>query len=85
VDAVWKDGTLVRAAVRSTLGNKCRVRSAEPLSVLLDGKPVPAAHPTELLPYGLKKGMVRPTTITEFETKPGKEYVLTSDRRPGRP
>ena len=81
VDAVWRDGRLVSAAVRSRLGAKCRLRSVEPLSVLLDGRPVPAGHPTELLPYGLKKGMVRPTTITEFETKPGKEYVLSPSSR----
>jgi alpha-L-fucosidase 2 len=77
VDAVWRDGKLVRAAVRSRLGAKCRLRSVGPLIVLLDGRPVPAGHPTELLPYGLKKGTVRPTTITEFETKPGREYVLS--------
>jgi alpha-L-fucosidase 2 len=84
VDAVWRDGAVVRAAVRSRLGGKCRVRSPQPLSVAQAGRTVPAGHPTELVPYGLKKGMVKPTVITEFDTVAGREYVLDAPASGGR-
>ena len=40
------------------------------------GQAVETSHPTMFRPFGLIKGMVRPTEMTVFETAPGKEYVL---------
>jgi alpha-L-fucosidase 2 len=77
VDIAWRDGKLAAGVIRSKLGLPCRIRAQGVLKVMADGQPVPTVNPTELAAYGLRKGMVRPTRITEFETKPGKDYLLS--------
>ena len=42
VDIAWSDGVVVRAAIRSKLGQECRVRTSRPVSVHVDGAPVNA-------------------------------------------
>jgi alpha-L-fucosidase 2 len=77
VDVTWNASKVTRGAVRSALGGRCRVRAHAPLRVSLEGRSVKAEYPTELAAYGLKKGMIRPTVLSEFETAAGKEYVLS--------
>ena len=62
LDIRWKDGRLMRAAVRSLSGRPCRIRYASPVTVTCQGKPVKttAAAP----------GMV------SFPTERGKQYEI---------
>lgn len=62
VDLSWKNGVLTRAAVRSSLGRPCRVRSSIPLKVSRDGAPVETTSPE--------------ATVVEFATQAGSAYVL---------
>jgi alpha-L-fucosidase 2 len=62
VDIAWKDGRLTEAVIRSKLGNKCNIRSAVPLAVTSDGKPVKTSSVNE--------------NVTQFETKAGGTYLL---------
>ena len=63
IDAAWAGGGLTNATVRSTLGHRCRVRSAAPMTVTWDGHPVEAAWSDGVL---------------EFDTVAGGEYQMTS-------
>ena len=62
VDIVWAAGSLVSAAVRSLLGNPCRMRAATPLSVQADGADIKPGHPEP--------------GVTAFPTQAGKAYAL---------
>jgi alpha-L-fucosidase 2 len=63
-DLAWASGTLARASITSTLGNRCRVRAAGPLTVASAGKPVPVTRPEP--------------NVVEFETTAGGVYVLSA-------
>jgi len=76
VDIEWHKGAIVQATVRSAQGGRCSIRAPRLLRVSEAGRAVETAHPTMFRPFGLIKGMVRPTEMTVFETAPGKEYVL---------
>ncbi len=79
VDMEWEKGRLIQAMIRSKLGRPCRVRAATILQVEEGGLPIPAAYPIEVVPYGMVKGTVKPTFLTEFETQLGGVYILQSD------
>lgn len=76
VDMEWANGRLIQATIRSKLGRPCRVRAKTMLLVEADGFPVQTAYPIEVVPYGMKKGTVKPTRLTEFETEAGGVYTL---------
>jgi len=65
VDIRWKDGKLTESAVRSRLGNKCRIRSASPFKVISGGKTVVSTRIED--------------DVVEFETKPNRQYVILAD------
>jgi alpha-L-fucosidase 2 len=65
VDLAWRNGGLSSARIQSRQGNLCRVRSARPVKVQLDGKGAP-----------LKVTQLAPNLI-EFPTRIGATYVLT--------
>ncbi|MEA3225307.1 MAG: glycoside hydrolase family 95 protein [Planctomycetota bacterium] len=65
VDIHWKDGELTESAIRSKLGNKCRIRSATPVTVTSGDKPVETTR-TE-------------PDVIEFGTKPNREYVILAN------
>lgn len=62
VEMAWEDGNLSGALIRSRLGQKCRIRSAVPVIVKHDGQEVKMELSKDL--------------IIEFDTKPGKTYML---------
>jgi alpha-L-fucosidase 2 len=62
----WQSGAVVRAAIASALGNRCRVRAAVPLTVTTQGRPVPVIRPEP--------------NVIEFVTTPGASYLLTPHR-----
>jgi len=64
VDITWKDGKLENARIRSKLGNTCCVRTSLPVVVKSNGLEVSAEK--------------RDKSVISFETKAGKEYVLTT-------
>jgi alpha-L-fucosidase 2 len=68
VGLVWKDGRLEKAALRSELGRRCRVRRSDDLEVSLGGRPV--AH-------------VWTNGVVSFDTSPGSTYELTPRLRRG--
>ena len=67
VDIDWQDGKLNECAIRSKLGNKCTVRSSEPVWVTDEGKPVETTDLEE--------------NVIQFETKAGRTYLILTDRR----
>ena len=66
VSLSWKGGTIERATITSTLGRKCRVRSAVPLPVMSVGGAVVVSRPE--------------AGVIEFETTPRGVYTLLSSR-----
>jgi alpha-L-fucosidase 2 len=68
VDLAWKDGQLSSATLRSALGGVCRVRSASPCTVEVNGNPI-AARRCE-------------TSAIEFPTESGHSYTLTASPLP---
>ena len=65
VDIAWSGGKLTRAAVRSDLGLRCRIRAAAAgLTVTCDGRAVPADRPD--------------ADRLTFNTESGCEYILGS-------
>ncbi len=78
VDMKWKDGRLVSATLHSKLGRFCRVRAEEALEVTMQNRAVPTEHPIEMVPYGMKKGSVKATVLTEFETEAGGMYEISN-------
>jgi len=62
VDMTWREGRLVSAAIRSTLGKMCKVRVGAEMGVICKGVPVE----TDASEPG----------VVEFATKRGREYIL---------
>lgn len=62
----WKNGRLETATILSRIGNTCRIRSAQALKVISQGKPVPLSRPAH--------------DVVEFKTTPGATYTLTAER-----
>jgi len=60
VDMEWEKGSLIKATIRSKLGQKCRIRSQIPLQVLSEGRPAKTTHPEK--------------NVIEFKTKVGGTY-----------
>jgi alpha-L-fucosidase 2 len=67
VDIDWQDERLNECVIRSKLGNKCTVRSSEPVWVTDEGKPVETTELEE--------------NVIQFETKAGRAYLILTDRR----
>jgi len=65
VDIHWRDGRLTECIIRSTLGNKCRIRSAAPVRVAYKGKPIEIVRAED--------------DVIEFDTRPNREYVIVAD------
>jgi alpha-L-fucosidase 2 len=63
VDIHWKNGHLTKTVIRSKLGNKCSVRSSEPVAVMFNGKPAKSTKPEE--------------NVVEFETTAGQIYIIS--------
>ena len=66
VDLAWKNGQLAQAAIRSTNGGTCRLRSLVPLK----GKGLKAIKESNLNP------MLKKTWLYELRTKANTEYVI---------
>jgi alpha-L-fucosidase 2 len=66
IDLSWEDGKLTAATLRSTLGNPCRLRTAQPVEVRAEGKPIPATHPGP--------------RVVAFPTETGRAYACTPGR-----
>ncbi|MDD2598013.1 MAG: glycoside hydrolase family 95 protein [Kiritimatiellae bacterium] len=62
VDIEWENNKLTQAQLKSTIGNKCRVRSAHALSVKCGGKTIKTTAPTD--------------GVVEFETEKGQVYTV---------
>jgi alpha-L-fucosidase 2 len=62
VDVAWKAGALTEARLAPTITGPCRVRSAKPLEVWLDGRPVTVTRPEP--------------TVAAFPATAGKSYLL---------
>ncbi len=60
----WKSGTLTGATILSLAGAPCRLRTAKPVSVTIDGKPV-------------EKRISTDPRVVEFPTAAGKTYVVS--------
>jgi alpha-L-fucosidase 2 len=67
VDIDWQNGKLNECVIRSKLGNKCTVRSSEPVWVTDEGKPVETKELEE--------------NVIQFETRAGRAYLILTDRR----
>ncbi|HOD49122.1 MAG TPA: hypothetical protein PKJ78_03740, partial [Candidatus Hydrogenedentes bacterium] len=63
VDMDWRDGALVRAAVRTGKDGPCRVRYAKPLAVTAEGQPVEVSCPEP--------------GVAVFEARAGRAYEMT--------
>ena len=63
VDIEWKDSKLLSAVIHSKKGNKCRLRTKEPVKVLCNGKLVKANYFEDSL-------------VAEFTTESGKKYTI---------
>jgi alpha-L-fucosidase 2 len=62
VDIKWANGKFAGSVIRSRLGRICRIRSASPVLVTSEGKPVQTTMIEE--------------DVIEFETKRGRQYVI---------
>jgi alpha-L-fucosidase 2 len=64
VDLHWEQANLTGSVIRSKLGERCRVRAAQPLKVTCDGKPVKTTVPER--------------NVMEFETKAAGVYTAST-------
>ena len=64
LDIEWAGGRLATAVLTSRLGNRAVIRSATPIEVALDGKPMEVRHPEK--------------DVVEFATRPNTVYTLTA-------
>ncbi|WP_035172019.1 glycoside hydrolase family 95 protein [Caldanaerobius polysaccharolyticus] len=62
VDIYWEGGKLIKAFIRSLLGERCRIRSNSEIVVKLDGKVMEAHRPE--------------SCVVEFDTQAGKGYTV---------
>ena len=62
VDMTWADGKIVTLTIKSTLGKRCRIRSAAPLTTA-EGGLKPSVKSID-------------ANVMEFDTKAGKIYTL---------
>ncbi len=89
VDIVWTNGQLQRARIRSHLGGTCRLRT--PVPVKMEGAKtrepkgevnnplLKPQRPTRFIarnPQSVQPPSLSPTFVTEFDTEPGKVYVV---------
>ena len=65
IDIAWKDGKLATAAIRSLLGNKCKIRTGAPTKVTSAHKAIKTTRPEE--------------NVVEFETKANRTYIIATD------
>ena len=63
VGIAWAHGALSKASILSTIGGRCRIRSATGLSIALQGRP--------------PRSVESHAGIAEFETVPGESYAVT--------
>jgi alpha-L-fucosidase 2 len=63
IDIAWKNNALILAMIQSIIGSPIRIRSAIPLTVMLDGQPILTTHS-------------QPDLI-EFPTQPAQTFLLT--------
>jgi len=61
-EMTWKQGALVKAAIRSHLGGPLRLRTARPVNITAGGQPIEVARPEP--------------AVVEFSTKAGATYVV---------
>jgi len=66
VDIDWQDGKLNECVIRSKVGNRCRVRSSEPIQVTSEGITVSVTMLEE--------------NVVQFDTKAGRTYVIVADQ-----
>ncbi len=62
LDISWQQSKLACTTIRSLLGNRCRIRSDSPLRVKLNGKEIIVDRPDG--------------AVVEFDTRPGRTYLL---------
>ena len=63
VDITWKDGRFQRASILSKMGRKCKIRTNVPILIKSRGRSVKTTSPEK--------------NVVEFETNPGKSYIVT--------
>ena len=66
VDIDWVDGKVNECVIRSKVGNKCTVRSSEPIQVTSEGITVSVTMLEE--------------NVVQFDTKAGRMYVIVADQ-----
>jgi alpha-L-fucosidase 2 len=66
LDIQWSDGKLAKALIRSDKGNPCRIRSAAPVTVTCQGKPV--------------KMVEEEGGLVVFPSKPAGQYLVTPQK-----
>ena len=90
LDIEWKEGKLVKAAIHSSLGGNCRVRSFVPVTAKnFETRSAEGQNPNEFYFIGkaselvkgenvgqLQKLELKETTVIDFSTEKGKTYEL---------
>ncbi|MGC8667431.1 MAG: glycoside hydrolase family 95-like protein, partial [Chthonomonadales bacterium] len=64
VEIAWREGKLIRARIRSTVGGTLRLRTPVPVKVTLRGKPVHLTH--------------RESGMVAFAAEPGRVYTVAA-------